>query len=146
MKPRKDKGAEVTASYYYLSNTFHQFDSTKAAVRYMISEPESYSQQDIKKLESKVFFFFFKIYFIDLNRFIYNKWCMFKHFLLYTRSFNTNISHQSFDYTITFMNSPHYNTNSKGDFVLETGLNVRFLDFLYTKIYNVNQLNNKNNT
>ena len=44
------------------------------------------------------------------------------------------------------MNSPHYNTNSKGDFVLETGLNVRFLDFLYTKIYNVNQLNNKNNT
>ena len=33
-------------------------------------------------------------------------------------SFNTNISHQPFDYTITFVNSQsqHENTNSKGDF------------------------------
>ena len=30
-------------------------------------------------------------------------------------SFNTNISHQLFDYKIT--NSEHENTNSKGDFV-----------------------------
>ena len=34
-------------------------------------------------------------------------------------SFNTNISHQLFDYTITFVNTQHYNTNSKGDFVLK---------------------------
>ena len=36
-----------------------------------------------------------------------------------TESFNTNISHQLFDYTITFANSQHYNTNSKGVFVLK---------------------------
>ena len=30
---------------------------------------------------------------------------------------NKNISHQLFDYTITFVNSQHQNTNSKGDFV-----------------------------
>ena len=35
-------------------------------------------------------------------------------------NFNTNISHQLFDYTITFVNSQHWNTNSKGDFVLKT--------------------------
>ena len=34
-------------------------------------------------------------------------------------SFNTNISHQIFDYTITFLNKQHLNTNSKGDFVLK---------------------------
>ena len=32
-------------------------------------------------------------------------------------SFNTNISHQLFDYKITFVNSQHKNINSKGDFV-----------------------------
>ena len=35
-------------------------------------------------------------------------------------SFNTNISHQLFDNTKTFVNSQHSNTNSKGDFVLKT--------------------------
>ena len=46
-----------------------------------------------------------------------------------------NISNQLFDYTITFVNSQHYNTNSKGDFLLKkTVLNVRFRVFLYTKI------------
>ena len=34
-------------------------------------------------------------------------------------SFNTNISSHLFDYTITFVNSQHYNTNSTGDFVLK---------------------------
>ena len=33
--------------------------------------------------------------------------------------FNTNISHQLFDKTITFVNSQHKNTYSKGDFVLK---------------------------
>ena len=36
-------------------------------------------------------------------------------------SFNTNISHQLFDYTITFVNSQHKKTNSKGDFVPKKG-------------------------
>ena len=54
MKPRKDKGAEVTASYQYLSDKFQQFDSTKAVVRFMQTSPESFSQKDIDKLESKV--------------------------------------------------------------------------------------------
>ena len=36
-----------------------------------------------------------------------------------TESFNTNISHQLFDYSITFVNSQGYNTKSKGDFVLK---------------------------
>ena len=31
-------------------------------------------------------------------------------------SFNTNISHQLFDYTITFVNSQQENTNSEGDY------------------------------
>ena len=34
-------------------------------------------------------------------------------------SFNTNISHQLFDYTITFVNSQRSYTNSKDDFVLK---------------------------
>ena len=33
--------------------------------------------------------------------------------------FNTNISHQLFNYTKTFVKSQQYNTNSKGDFVLK---------------------------
>ena len=36
MKPRKDKGSESSASYYYLTEAFQQFDSTKAAVRYIV--------------------------------------------------------------------------------------------------------------
>ena len=32
------------------------------------------------------------------------------------------------------MNSQHEKTHSKGNFVLKTGLNVRFKDFWYTKI------------
>ena len=40
--------------------------------------------------------------------------------LLYIpESFNTNISHQLFNYRITFKNSQLENTNSKGDFVLK---------------------------
>ena len=34
-------------------------------------------------------------------------------------SFNTNISHQLFDYKIAFVSSQLENTNSKGDFVLK---------------------------
>ena len=51
-------------------------------------------------------------------------------------SFNTNISHQHFDYKITFLNSQHWNTNSKGDFVpsQKLVLNVRIKYFWYTKI------------
>ena len=37
-------------------------------------------------------------------------------------SFDTNISYQLFDHTITFVNPQHKNTNSKGVFVLKTGL------------------------
>ena len=39
-------------------------------------------------------------------------------------SFNMNISHELFDYTITFVNPQHQNTNSQGD----------FKDLLYTKL------------
>ena len=41
-------------------------------------------------------------------------------------SFNTNISQQLFDCKITYVNSQLENTNSKGNFVLKTGLK-RFL-------------------
>ena len=47
-------------------------------------------------------------------------------FLCIPESFNTNISHQLFDYKLTFENSQRENTNSKGDFVLKTGLNRPF--------------------
>ena len=36
-----------------------------------------------------------------------------------SESFNTNISNQLFDYKITFVNSQHENTKSKGDLVLK---------------------------
>ena len=36
-----------------------------------------------------------------------------------SESFNTSISHQLFDYKITFHNSQLENTKSKGDFVLK---------------------------
>ena len=39
--------------------------------------------------------------------------------LCISESFYTNISHQHFDFKITFMNSKQKNTNSKGDFVLK---------------------------
>jgi hypothetical protein len=35
-------------------------------------------------------------------------------------NFNTNISHQLFDYTIIFVNPQHWNINSKGDFILKS--------------------------
>ena len=40
-------------------------------------------------------------------------------------SFNTNISHQLFDYIITYVNSQHQNSLSKGDFV-KTGFKHYF--------------------
>ena len=40
-------------------------------------------------------------------------------FFCIPESFNTNISHQLFDYKITLLNSQHENMNSKGDFVLK---------------------------
>jgi phosphatidylinositol kinase/protein kinase (PI-3 family) len=50
-----------------------------------------------------------------------------------SESINTNISHQLFDYKITFVNSQ--NTNLKGDFVLKTRFEpIDFKDFGYTKI------------
>ena len=54
------------------------------------------------------------------------------------KSFNTNISHQLFDdkQKITFVNTQHENTNSKGDLVLR--FKVRFLVFktkFESKIY-----------
>ena len=39
---------------------------------------------------------------------------------------------QRFDLKITFVNSQHKNTNSKGDFYSKTGLNVRMKDFWNT--------------
>ena len=43
----------------------------------------------------------------------------FKLYICIPESFNTNISHQRFDYKVTFVNSQLENTNSKGDFVLK---------------------------
>ena len=41
-------------------------------------------------------------------------------------SFDTNISHQLFDYTITFMNPQHLNSNSKGDILLKNRIKSSF--------------------
>ena len=50
-------------------------------------------------------------------------------------SFNTNISHQLFDYKITFGNSQHWNTKFKRLFCTQKPvLNDRLKDFYYTKI------------
>ena len=38
-----------------------------------------------------------------------------------------NISHQLFDYTITFVNSQHENTNSRDDFVLKNRYTKKIL-------------------
>ena len=47
-------------------------------------------------------------------------WELYFLYILYiTISCDTNISHPLFDYKITFENSQHENTNSKGDFVLK---------------------------
>ena len=43
-----------------------------------------------------------------------------------TESFNTNITHQLFDYKITSVNSQLENTNSKSDFVFKTGYKRSF--------------------
>ena len=48
-------------------------------------------------------------------------------------SFNMKISHQLFDYIITFVNSQHLNTNSKDDLESKVGFK-RFKDFWYSKI------------
>ena len=55
-------------------------------------------------------------------------------------SFNTNISHQFFDYKKTLVNSQRKKTNSKSDFVLKYQFETFvFTDFWYTKI-NLNQI------
>ena len=51
-----------------------------------------------------------EIYFESWGK--YNIFCI-------PESFNTNISNQLLEYIITFVNSQHNNTNSKGDFVLK---------------------------
>ena len=53
MKPRKDKINEATASYHYVADTFQQFESTKAAIKFM-KESNRYSDADIAKLEAKI--------------------------------------------------------------------------------------------
>ena len=51
------------------------------------------------------------------------------------KSFNTYISHQLFDYKITFANSQSKNTNSRDGLVLKTYLkNILFKGIWYTKI------------
>ena len=50
-------------------------------------------------------------------------------------SFNKNISHQLFDYTITFVNSQHLNTSSKGDFVLKNMFKRSLKVFWHTIVY-----------
>ena len=62
-------------------------------------------------------------------------WKQIKNHILIAESFNTNISHQIFDYKITFVNSELENTNSKGDFVLKK----RFEMF----VLNISGLQNK---
>ena len=54
----------------------------------------------------------FLFYFFWLDTFYHNFFCI-------PESFNTNISHQSFDYKITLLNLKRKNTNSKVDFVLK---------------------------
>ena len=54
MKPRKDKINEATASYHYLTDNFQQFDSTKSAVKYILSRPDQYTQENVAKLDMMV--------------------------------------------------------------------------------------------
>ena len=57
------------------------------------------------------------------------------HAICVPESFNTNISHELFDYTITFLNSHRLNTNLKSTIVNKTGFNRPFERFLeYKKI------------
>ena len=53
------------------------------------------------------------------NHIYYNNFCNLNKFCI-PESFNTNISHQLFKYTITFVNIQRENTNSKGDLLLKT--------------------------
>ena len=48
--------------------------------------------------------------------------------------FNANISHQLFDYTITFVNLQRENTNSKGDFIFKNSLKHSFQIFVVYRI------------
>ena len=50
-------------------------------------------------------------------------------------SFNTNISHQLFDYTITLVNSQHKNTNSKDDSVHRNWVKTFGLKFFSIQKY-----------
>ena len=65
-----------------------------------------------------------KLQIIDINIILNLKtsdsWHIYKiiHFYI-QESFNTNISHQLFDYKIIFVNSQLENANSNGDFVLK---------------------------
>ena len=54
MKPRKDKANEATASYHYLTENYRQFDSTKAAVKYIHANPEEFPPDTVAKLEVMV--------------------------------------------------------------------------------------------
>ena len=47
-------------------------------------------------------------------------------------TFNTNISHQPFDYAITFVNSQHYRTQIQK--VRKNGFKYTFKYFWFTKI------------
>ena len=53
---------------------------------------------------------------------------------VYQKALKQTFFHQLFNYTITFENPQHYNTNSKGDFVLEIGFKHSFKDFWHRKI------------
>ena len=62
-------------------------------------------------------------------------------FVCIPESFNTNISHQLFDYKITFVNSQRKNTNSKGDFKLKTWFENIYYYLSFKDILAVNILN-----
>ena len=58
-----------------------------------------------------------------------------QHYILNTSiSFNINISHQFFDYRITFVNLQHKKTNLKSEFVFKNWVLTLFKDFTNTKI------------
>ena len=56
-----------------------------------------------------------------------------KNIFCISESFNTNISHQIFDYKITIVNSHLENTNSKGNFVLKNWFETFVERFLVCK-------------
>ena len=63
----------------------------------------------------------FRLY---LSFLLYFKIYRIKYFVYHAESSITNISHQLFDYKITYLNSQHDNTISRDDFVLKNGLNI----------------------